>query len=145
MSDPASIGGRGGGGTSRLLFGLLAALLCVVALPLTLASCGGGGGSASVTCKSTDVKVGLSEYKFTPSHLTVPAGKTTFCLSDTGSMEHDMVIGNEAGTKTLEQSATLQPGEKSRFTVTVQSGTHMIWCSIPGHRAAGMVGTLTVS
>jgi uncharacterized cupredoxin-like copper-binding protein len=41
-------------------------------------------------------------------------------------------------------TATFTGGTKV-VTVTLKSGTYKFYCSVPGHRAAGMEGTLTVN
>ena len=40
---------------------------------------------------------------------------------------------------------TAQPGGSSKVTVTLKPGTYQFYCPIPGHKEAGMEGTLTVS
>ena len=44
-----------------------------------------------------------------------------------------------------KDGATAQPGGSSKVTVTLKPGTYEFYCPIPGHKAAGMEGTLTVS
>ena len=57
-------------------------------------------------------------------------------------MPHNLEIegnGVEAGP-----SATISGGEKAELKVTLKPGTYQFFCAIPGHREAGMEGTLTV-
>jgi uncharacterized cupredoxin-like copper-binding protein len=58
-------------------------------------------------------------------------------------MQHDVVLINSKN-KSLGQTPIFSGGTKS-FTVTLTAGKYIYYCSVPGHREAGMQGTLTVS
>ena len=116
-----------------------------------LAACGGsggGGGSAGGAgggAPAGSIQVGMSEFKFTPSTLQAKSGTVNFLLNNTGTTAHDMVIADAAG-KQVAKSELVQPGNQATFTVAnVAAGTYTIFCDVPGHRAAGMEGTLTVT
>ena len=56
-----------------------------------------------------------------------------------GSTVHDMTFeGVDIG------SGYLKPGESKTLIVNLPPGNYTFYCSIPGHRPAGMVGTLIV-
>jgi uncharacterized cupredoxin-like copper-binding protein len=78
-----------------------------------------------------------SELKFTLSKTSVPAGSVTFTVTNKGKSTHDFKI---AGKKT----AQLRPGKTTKLTVTLKKGKAAYLCTLPGHAAAGMKGTLTV-
>ena len=87
----------------------------------------------------------MSEFKFDPSSVDVKAGKVSFFLVNAGSQGHDMVI-SDSGGKVLARSDLVQGGNSSEFTVAnLPAGTYTVYCDVPGHRAAGMQGTLTAS
>ncbi|HKF76938.1 MAG TPA: cupredoxin domain-containing protein [Candidatus Dormibacteraeota bacterium] len=113
-----------------------------------LAACGGsggGGGSAGGGAPAGSLQVGMSEFKFTPSTLQAKSGSVNFLLNNTGTTAHDMVIADASG-KQVAKSELVQPGNQATFTVAnVAAGTYTIFCDVPGHRAAGMEGTLTVT
>jgi uncharacterized cupredoxin-like copper-binding protein len=87
------------------------------------------------------VKVAESEWKVVlPKTLTT--GKYTFEASNQGKFPHDLAIdGPGVKTKTSEIAA----GSSAKLTVTLKSGTYDFYCSLPGHKAAGMDQKVTVS
>jgi plastocyanin len=126
-------------------------LVAVVLAGATLAACGGGGGGASAAkpaaggggaAQNVDIK-GLDTLKFDPATLTVRSGQPVhLTLASTGSLVHDWVVDNLDGKKVSVEAAAGQSASTD-FTVS-RAGTYQFYCSQPGHREAGMVGTLTV-
>jgi uncharacterized cupredoxin-like copper-binding protein len=43
-----------------------------------------------------------------------------------------------------KDGSIVQPGGQSQVVVTLKPGKYTFYCPVPGHRQAGMVGTLTV-
>jgi uncharacterized cupredoxin-like copper-binding protein len=131
----------------RLGFGAV-----VLAMAAAVA-CGGGGGSgasktttgggAAAAPQNITVK-GTDQLRFQPATLTAKANAPIhLTLDDTGdALIHDFVIDN-AGGKQFKIEA--QPSGKATGDFTVPAGTYQFYCSQPGHKEAGMVGTLTVS
>jgi hypothetical protein len=65
--------------------------------------------------------------------------------SDPASPRHDMAITDATG-RTLAVSDDVQPGHDLVFTVdAVPPGSYQFHCTIDGHEAAGMKGTLTIT
>ena len=79
-----------------------------------------------------------AEFKFKLSSSSVAAGSVTFKVTNKGKLSHDFSIG---GRKT----ALLSPGKSASLTVTLKSGSAAYKCTVPGHAAAGMKGTLKVT
>lgn len=96
--------------------------------------------SAPSTAAPTIVEVRLSEFTFSPAALTVPPGPVTVRVVNIGAAEHNYVVpGLNARTPNL------RPGESYDLDLgTLSEGTYDTLCDIPGHAAAGMVGTLSV-
>jgi len=78
---------------------------------------------------------------FDPDEVVIGAGElVTIVLDNTDSQAHTLTV-NEF---TLLIRA--EPGERVRLPLSVETpGTFQMYCSIPGHRAAGMQGTIVVS
>ena len=79
-----------------------------------------------------------SEFRITLSKKTVRHGAVTFKVTNKGSIHHDFKI---AGRKTK----MLQPGKGATLTVTLTKGKKPYQCTVTGHAAGGMKGTLTVT
>jgi uncharacterized cupredoxin-like copper-binding protein len=99
--------------------------------------------SASVhaTAASTTVTVTAgkpSEFRFTLSRKSVKAGKVTFKIVNKGHLSHDFNIGGKT-------SHMVKPGKSTTLTVTLKKGNRPYKCTVPGHAAAGMKGTLKVT
>jgi len=72
--------------------------------------------------------------------LTIPANTdVTVRVENLGVILHDFTIDQLGVT-----SGTLSRGQATAVTINAAPGTYQFYCSIPGHRQAGMRGTLTV-
>jgi len=115
-------------------------------LALGLAACGGDNGDTAPPPANGDAPsevsvLGTDALKFEPTELTAAAGTITVTLTSEDAVEHDFVI-EEIGDEEVVYSG---PGETNSGTVDLEAGTYTFYCSIPGHRTAGMEGTLTVT
>jgi uncharacterized cupredoxin-like copper-binding protein len=120
-----------------------AAVVALLTLAL-LSGCGGGG--STTTQPSGSTKVSMTEFKFTPSDISVSAGKVVFfVVNDGNGTSHDLVIRDGTG-KTIAKSELVSSGDSTVLTVdNIAAGTYTIFCDQPGHEASGMKGTLTVT
>jgi plastocyanin len=80
--------------------------------------------------------------KFTETQLTAKAGKDTLRFDNPAQIPHNVQIEG-AGAKKIGGTKTLAHG-KTSVQLDLTPGTYTFYCSIPGHRQAGMQGTLTV-
>jgi plastocyanin len=82
------------------------------------------------------------QLAYETKQLTAKAGTVTVQLTNKSPIEHDVAIAQ--GTTVLGQTPVFTGGSKS-VTVKLKPGTYKFFCTVPGHRQAGMEGTLTVS
>jgi len=90
------------------------------------------------TAAATTVTVSMKEFKFTLSKKIVRHGTVTFKLVNKGTIPHDFKI---AGKK----SKLISAGKSGKLVVTLKAGKLKYQCTVPGHAAAGMRGTLKVT
>ncbi len=89
------------------------------------------------------VRLMAGEFFFRPKEVSAVPGEVTFTIQNGGAIEHDFVVEN-AGSKRLAEIPVIEPGQTLETTVTISLGVYTIYCSLPGHREAGMVATLSV-
>src|SRR5580704_1041407 len=82
---------------------------------------------------------GLSYDK---TSLTAKTGKVSIDFTNMSPLGHNMTIESSSG-KVVGATPTFQGGSKT-LTLELKPGTYKFFCTVPGHRAAGMEGTLTV-
>jgi uncharacterized cupredoxin-like copper-binding protein len=75
---------------------------------------------------------------FEPSVIEVPAGPVALEFRNADAFPHDFTIDE------LDIQIAIDASANAVGTFTVESGTYEFYCSIPGHRESGMVGTLEV-
>jgi uncharacterized cupredoxin-like copper-binding protein len=78
------------------------------------------------------VEVTEKEFKIILATPTLKAGTVTFQIKNTGAIAHDLAI--TGGPK----SSLIKPGGTGTLTATLKAGTVELYCSVPGHKAAGM-------
>ena len=91
------------------------------------------------TAATLGVTAGLpGEFHFKLSKTSVPHGPVTIIVTNRGNLPHDFKIG---GKKT----PLLQSGKSAKLLVNfAKAGKYPYLCTVSGHAAAGMKGTLVV-
>jgi plastocyanin len=110
------------------------------AAPSSSSASAGGGGGGTIT-QAADPG---GQLKFTKSSLTAKAGSVTINFTNDASLPHNLTIQQGSSGPTVGATPTFTGGQKS-LVVKLKAGTYTFYCSVPGHRQAGMQGTLTVS
>jgi plastocyanin len=82
------------------------------------------------------------QLKYSATSLTAKAGKVSIDFTNMASEGHNVTVESAAGA-TLGATPTFQGGSKT-LNLNLKPGTYKFFCSVPGHRMAGMEGTLTV-
>ena len=128
-------------------------VLVLAAFVLALSACGGGSSSSSTTPATTGgggagggstVKISAvpsGALKYEQADVSATAGSITIDFTNMSSLPHDVTIegnGASGATDQITDSTT-------STTVDLDPGTYTFFCSVDGHRAAGMEGTLTVN
>jgi plastocyanin len=134
-------------------------LICAVAA-LGFAGCGGddgGGGdtAATTTTETTTTQEGGGggvnairvsadpggDLAFQQKSLTGEPGRNRIDFNNPASIPHDVKVerdGEEIGGTEVVTNDTAEA------TVTLEAGEYTFFCSVPGHRQAGMEGPLRV-
>ena len=95
---------------------------------------GGSAGSGST--------IDSGSLAFTADEATAQAGKDTVNFTNSSPVPHDVRFESSSG-EDVGGTETLSEGNESA-TVELKPGKYTFYCSVPGHRQAGMEGTLTV-
>ena len=67
----------------------------------------------------------------------------TITMTNMSPVMHNFTVQEGTAGKILGATPTFNGGSRS-LTLDLKPGTYTYFCSVPGHRQAGMVGTLTV-
>jgi len=100
--------------------------------------------------------VAARDVAFEPTALSVPAGAAvTVNLTNKGMLQHDWVVvpatidpatATVADAANQADSGMVTGGQNTTVTFTAPAaGDYHFLCTVPGHAAAGMVGTFTVT
>ena len=99
-----------------------------------------------MTSRAAQAAVALKarEFLYEPKALTAPPGAVVFVVRNEGAIEHNFVLEDAVAKKVVE-IAVIEPGATAEVAATLFPGAYTIVCTLPGHRQAGMVATLTVA
>jgi len=132
--------------------------LLFTVITLILTACGGTSQPA------TEITLEAGDFTYSIPSITVKAGEpVVLTIKNTGQLEHDFVIERiDVKTNVIKDSGSdehqahgaeanydlhvsAQVGETSVIEFTVaEPGTYQFFCSVAGHKEAGMVGELIV-
>ncbi len=98
-----------------------------------------GGTSASALSLEANPE---GQLKYNTTSLTAKAGKVSIDFTNMASLGHNVTVASSSGA-VVGATPTFQGGSKT-LSLNLKAGTYKFYCSVPGHRMAGMEGTLTV-
>lgn len=99
-------------------------------------------GAAAGAAAGTATTVSMVEMKFEPADLTIPANTDyTVTVVNNGVLPHYWAI---EGTDLASPETPGGDTTPHDVVVNLAAGSYTVFCPVPGHRQAGMVGTLTV-
>ncbi|HWV35933.1 MAG TPA: cupredoxin domain-containing protein [Thermomicrobiales bacterium] len=88
----------------------------------------------------SEIEVHTVDIAFDPKELTIPADtEVKVKVTNKGVLQHDFHVDKLDITSKL-----LNGGESDTVTIKAKAGEYDFWCTVPGHKEAGMVGKLTV-
>jgi len=84
------------------------------------------------------------QLKFNKTQLTVKHGRVKLIMKNPGSsgQQHGIAVKGHGLDK---DGRIVNPGKTSTVTVKLKAGSYTFYCPVPGHRAAGMKGTIKVT
>jgi uncharacterized cupredoxin-like copper-binding protein len=81
---------------------------------------------------------------FSTKTLTAKAGTVDIVFTNKSGIPHNVTVQQGTNGKVLGATPTFSSGTHT-LAVKLKAGTYTFYCSVPGHRQAGMQGTLKVS
>jgi len=89
--------------------------------------------------RTGDIRIGMRNTAFLEKTLDVPRGNVTVAVSNHDLFWHTFTID------ALHVNVDVPIGADRRVTFNAPPGRYEFYCRVPGHRSAGMKGTLTVT
>ena len=89
---------------------------------------------------ATKVPVSEVEFKITIESTALKAGEITFEVKNDGKIPHDLAIKG-----TSDKTKLIPAGGTAELKVTLKAGKYELYCTVPGHEAAGMKLDITVA
>ncbi len=115
--------------------------------PATTASTAGTSSSSETQSSGASGALSLSansegQLAYSTKSLSAKAGKVSIDFSNSSPLSHNVTVESSADS-VVGSTPTFQGGSKT-LSLTLKPGTYKFFCSVPGHRQAGMEGTLVV-
>ncbi len=82
---------------------------------------------------------------YTKKKLEADPGKVTITMLNTQLLKHDIAIkATKKSKKPIAKGQVVGKGKTSKVTATLKKGSYIFYCTVAGHEAGGMWGTLIV-
>jgi plastocyanin len=99
-------------------------------------------GGSTGTAGALDIQAASSGLAYSSDTATAKAGNVTVDFTNPQPLPHDVAF-EDAGGETVGKTELVTEDSTSE-TVDLKSGAYTFYCTVPGHREAGMEGSLTV-
>jgi len=96
----------------------------------------GSGGALSLSANSE------GQLAYNTKSLSAKAGKVSIDFANSSPIAHNVTVESSSGS-VVGSTPTFQGASKT-LSLSLKPGTYKFFCSVPGHRQAGMEGTLVV-
>jgi plastocyanin len=110
-----------------------------MSMTMTSSAAAGQAPAAASTAKIEASPGG--ELMYVQKSISLTPGKSTIEFVNKSSLGHDVVV--EQNGKTLGETPIIMEGT-AKLSLDLKPGSYKFYCSVPGHRMAGMEGTITV-
>jgi len=101
--------------------------------------------SPAASASTTALKLAANpagQLSYDTKQLSAKAGPVTITMTNMSPLEHDVTVAQ--GSTVVGATPPFRGGART-LALKLKPGTYTFYCSVPGHRQAGMEGTLTVS
>ena len=126
-----------------ILGAVIAILVAVVGVGFGMRAvdeAGASGGGAAGTGEPVTFDIEVGDLFVRPASIDVPAGSEVIVnVKNSGAVEHDLKLDGITGTEMIP------PGGSATASLGVVDATTQAWCTVPGHKEAGMVLDINVS
>lgn len=89
---------------------------------------------------TVEIPADPSKLAFQKTTADAPAGQVTLRMPNPSQIPHNIAIADPVN----EEGEVVGNGGVSEVSADLEAGSYTYYCSVPGHRQAGMEGTLTV-
>jgi plastocyanin len=103
------------------------------------------GTSFGTAYAQSTTTVVMTNFAFTPSNVTLSAGRSTWTLQNPSMAPHNVHIEGNGVSMDVKPDGPVTAGTDFTGTATLAPGTYVIWCPVGMHRQNGMEGTLVVA
>lgn len=101
---------------------------------------GSHGRNARTVAGAREIEVNAASFSFTPEEIRVGVGEDVTIVLRSSGATHDFVV------KGIGHVVSAKSGRTARGGLRIdRAGTYRFWCSVPGHRSAGMTGTIVAT
>jgi mono/diheme cytochrome c family protein len=105
---------------------------------------GAGKPVAAVNGVLTNPADPSGQLQYVSNKATASPGPLVLSMPNTSGVDHNVALQEGTNGAVIAQSPIVKSGDSKTKPVDVKAGTYTFFCEVPGHRAAGMVGTLVV-